>query len=145
MILEYTLSIIKPNAISKHVIGDIIKRFENNELFVVGLKMMKLNFHQVLFIYNEHKDKLFFNDLLKFMISNPVVLLILEGYDAINRNRLIIGHTNPVYSAIGTIRKDYADSITENAIHGSASKEAANREIYYFFKQDEIYKNNISI
>ncbi|MCV2502430.1 MAG: nucleoside-diphosphate kinase [Candidatus Lightella neohaematopini] len=140
MVLEHTLSIIKPNAINKHVIGDIIKRFEDNKLFIVGLKMLKLDFHQVLFIYDEHKDKLFFDDLLQFMTSNPVVLLVLEGYDAINRNRLIIGHTNPVHAMSGTIRKDYADSITENAIHGSASKEAAKREIYYLFKKDEIYK-----
>ncbi|MCV2499902.1 MAG: nucleoside-diphosphate kinase [Candidatus Lightella neohaematopini] len=140
MMLEHTLSIIKPNAINKNVIGDIIKRFEDNKLFIVGLKMLKLSFHQVLFIYDEHKNKLFFDDLLQFMISNPVVLLVLEGYNAVDRNRLIIGHTNPVHATHGTIRKDYADNITENAIHGSASKEVAKKEIYYFFKKDEIYK-----
>ncbi|MCV2506386.1 MAG: nucleoside-diphosphate kinase [Candidatus Lightella neohaematopini] len=139
MILERTLSIIKPNAINKHVIGNIIKRFEDNSLFVVGLKMIKLNYHQVSFIYSEHKNKLFFNELLEFMTSSAIVLLVLEGHNAINRNRLIIGHTNPAYANIGTIRKDYADSITKNAIHGSASQEAANREIYYFFKKNEIY------
>ena len=136
--MEKTLSIIKPDAVSKNVIGKIIQRFEDAGLKVVGLKMLHLNRDVAEGFYKEHNGRPFFADLIKFMTSNPVVVQVLEGENAVQKNRDLMGSTNPKEAKIGTIRADFAKSIDANAVHGSDSKESAKREIEYFFKNEEI-------
>ncbi len=138
MAVERTLSIIKPDAVAKNVIGEIYNRFEKAQLRIVAARMMQLSREQAEGFYAVHKERPFFNDLVGFMISGPVIVQVLEGEDAIRKNREIMGATNPKEAAAGTLRHDYADSIDANAVHGSDAPETARQEIEYFFKADEI-------
>lgn len=135
---ERTLSIIKPDAVGKNHIGDIISRFEKASLKVVAAKMISLSQKQAEGFYAVHKERPFFKDLVTFMLTGPVLVMVLEGNDAIAKNREIMGATDPKKAAPGTIRKDLAQSIDENAVHGSDSPETASVEIAYFFKPEEI-------
>lgn len=135
---ERTLSIIKPDAVANNNIGQIIARFESKGLKVVAAKMMQLTREQAEGFYEVHKERPFFNDLVKFMISGPVLVQVLEGPNAIAANRDIMGATNPKEAAPGTIRADFAKTIDENAVHGSDAPDTAAREIRYFFKDNEI-------
>lgn len=138
MTTERTLSIIKPDAVANNNIGQIIARFESKGLKVVAAKMMQLTREQAEGFYEVHKERPFFNDLVKFMISGPVFVQVLEGPNAIAANRDIMGATNPKDAAPGTIRADFAKTIDENAVHGSDAADTAAREIRYFFKDNEI-------
>ena len=138
MTTERTLSIIKPDAVANNNIGQIIARFESKGLKVVAAKMMQLTREQAEGFYEVHKARPFFNDLVKFMISGPVFVQVLEGNNAIAANRDIMGATNPKDAAPGTIRADFAKTIDENAVHGSDAADTAAREIRYFFKVNEI-------
>ena len=135
---ERTLSIIKPDAVGNNVIGKILQRFEDNNLKIVASKMMHLSKEKAEGFYAIHKDKPFFEKLVNFMISGPVIVQVLEGDNAISKNREIMGATNPDEAKYGTIRKDFARSIDENAVHGSDAVETANIEIKYFFDDSEI-------
>ena len=137
--IERTLSIIKPDAVAKNVIGEIYSRFEKAGLVIVGSKMLHLSEEKAGGFYAEHKGRPFYNDLVTFMTSGPVVVQVLEGEDAIALNREIMGATNPQEADPGTIRADFAKSIDANAVHGSDSSTSASREIEYFFNQDEIH------
>lgn len=139
MTKERTLSIIKPDAIGKHHIGHIISRFEKAGLSIVAAKMMHLTKQQAQEFYSVHKSRPFYNDLVSFMITGPVLVMVLEGNNAINKNRDIMGATDPKKAAPGTIRADYAASIDENAVHGSDAAETAQTEIAFFFKPNEIH------
>ena len=138
MAIQRTLSIIKPDAVGKNVIGEIVSRFEKGGLKVVAMKMLQLDENSAGGFYAEHKGKGFFNDLMEFMTSGPVIVQVLEGDNAIARNRELMGATNPAQAAPGTIRADFAKSIDANAVHGSDSPASAEREISYFFKAEEI-------
>ena len=138
MTVQRTLSIIKPDAVAKNVIGQIIARFETAGLKVVAAKMMQLSEAQAKQFYIVHKDRPFFGALVKFMISGPVLVQVLEGPGAILKNRDIMGATNPKEAKPGTIRADFADSIDANAVHGSDAPETAAQEIAFFFAQNEI-------
>tara|TARA_B100000035_G_scaffold69164_1_gene56610 strand:+ start:2190 stop:2621 length:432 start_codon:yes stop_codon:yes gene_type:complete len=140
MAIEKTLSIIKPDAVGKNVIGKIIQRFEDNKLQVVASKMVHLSKEKAEGFYDIHRDKPFFSNLVEFMTSGPVIVQILEGENAISKNREVMGATNPGEAADGTIRKDFANSIDENAVHGSDAEDTAKVEIAYFFNEDEICK-----
>ena len=140
MPVERTLSIIKPDAVGNNVIGKIIQRFEENNLKIVASKMIHLTKEKAEGFYDIHRDKPFFPNLVNFMTSGPVIVQVLEGENAVNKNREIMGATNPAEAAIGTIRKDFAKSIDENAAHGSDAPETAVVEIAYFFNKDEILK-----
>lgn len=133
MAVERTLSIIKPDAVAKNVIGEIISRFEKNGLKVVEAKMVQLTRADAEGFYAVHKERPFFNDLVEFMISGPVFVQVLEGENAIAKNRELMGATNPKEAAPGTIRADFAESIDANAVHGSDAPETAAVEIEYFF------------
>jgi nucleoside-diphosphate kinase len=133
MALERTLSIIKPDAVAKNVIGQIYSRFENAGLKIVAAKMAHLSQAEAEGFYAVHKERPFFNDLVKFMISGPVMIQVLEGENAVLKNRELMGATNPKDAAPGTIRADFADSIDANAVHGSDSLDNAAIEIKYFF------------
>lgn len=133
MALERTLSIIKPDAVAKNVIGQIYTRFENAGLKIVAAKMVQLSQAEAEGFYAVHKERPFFKDLVKFMISGPVMIQALEGENAVLKNRELMGATNPKDAAPGTIRADFADSIDANAVHGSDSLENAAIEIKYFF------------
>ncbi|HRD68667.1 MAG TPA: nucleoside-diphosphate kinase [Legionella sp.] len=135
---EITLSIIKPDAVAKSVIGQIYSRFENAGLTIVAAKMAQLSREQAEDFYAIHKDRPFFNDLVKFMISGPVMIQALQGINAVAKNRDIMGATNPKEAAPGTIRADFADSIDANAVHGSDSLENAQKEIAFFFEPHDI-------
>jgi nucleoside-diphosphate kinase len=138
MALERTLSIIKPDAVRKNVIGEIISRFENGGLRVVAAKMLQLDEALAGGFYAEHQGKSFYADLIEFMTSGPVIVQVLEGENAIARNRELMGATNPAEAAPGSIRADFANSIDANAVHGSDSPSSAEREVNYFFKAEEI-------
>lgn len=138
MSLEQTLSIIKPDAVAKNVIGQIITRFETAGLKMVAGKMMQLTQAQAEEFYAVHKARPFFNALVNFMIEGPVFVQVLQGENAIKKNRDIMGATNPKEAATGTIRADFAESIDANAVHGSDSPETAEQEIAFFFKRSEI-------
>jgi nucleoside-diphosphate kinase len=138
MAIQRTLSIIKPDAVVKNVIGEIISRFEKAGLKVVAAKMLQLSQEQAEGFYAEHKERPFFKDLVGFMTSGPVVVQVLEGEDAIAKNRELMGATNPKEAEAGTIRADFAETIDANAVHGSDSPASAEREIAYFFGADEI-------
>ncbi|MFP4137662.1 MAG: nucleoside-diphosphate kinase [Halomonas sp.] len=138
MATQRTLSIIKPDAVAKNAIGEIISRFEKAGLKVVAAKMLKLDDDKAGGFYAEHRERPFFKDLVGFMTSGPVVVQVLEGEDAIARNRELMGATNPKEAAPGTIRADFAETIDANAVHGSDSPESAEREIAYFFESSEI-------
>jgi nucleoside-diphosphate kinase len=133
MALERTLSIIKPDAVAKNVIGQIYTRFENAGLKIVAAKMAQLTKAEAEGFYAVHKERPFFNDLVKFMISGPVMIQALEGENAVLKNRELMGATNPKEAAAGSIRADFAESIDANAVHGSDSAENAAIEIAYFF------------
>ncbi len=135
---ERTLSIIKPDAVAKNVIGDIISRFEKAGLRVVAMRMEQLTLEKAMGFYAEHAGKSFFDDLVAYMTSGPCVLQVLEGENAIKLNRQLMGATNPKEADSGTIRADFAQSIDANAVHGSDSPASAIREIIYFFREGEI-------
>ena len=140
MAIEQTFSIIKPNAVQKNAIGDIISRFEKRGLRVASAKFTKLTKERAEGFYIEHKERPFFQSLVNFMTSGPVLLMALEGENAVALNREIMGATDPAKAALGTIRKDFADSIEANAVHGSDSLQSAAREIAYFFDKSEVQK-----
>lgn len=142
MTVERTFSIVKPNAIAKNVLGVIYARFESAGFTMVAAKMVQLTRAKAECFYAEHQGKLFFNGLVNFMISGPIMVQVLEGENAIQRNRDIMGATNPANALAGTLRADYADSFTKNALHGSDSQESAAREIAYFFSAEEIYSRH---
>ena len=139
MALERTISIIKPDAVAKNVIGQIYSRFENAGLKVVAAKMKQLSRQEAEGFYAVHRERPFFNALVEFMISGPVMIQVLEGDNAVLKNRELMGATNPKDAAAGTIRADFADSIDANAVHGSDSLENAAIEIAYFFPQTDVY------
>ncbi len=139
MTKERTLSIIKPDAVKKKVIGQIMARFEKVGLKIVATRMLHLSKEQAENFYAVHKARGFFKDLVDFMISGPVVVSVLEGDNAILKNREVMGATNPKEAAPGTIRADFAESIDANAVHGSDAKETAKVEIDFFFKPNEIF------
>lgn len=136
--MEQTLSIIKPDAVKKNVIGKIVDRFESNGLRVVAMKRLHLGRCDAKEFYAVHKERPFFNDLVDFMVSGPVVVMVLEGLNAVAKNRELMGATNPKEAAAGTIRADFADSIDANAVHGSDSLDNAKNEIEFFFAKREI-------
>ncbi len=138
MPIQRTFSIIKPDAVGKNIIGKIIQRFEENNLKIVASKMVQLNKEKAEGFYSVHKDKPFFSKLIEFMTSGPVIVQVLEGENAILKNREIMGATNPNDAAEKTIRKDFATSIDENAVHGSDAEDTAKIEISFFFNEDEI-------
>ena len=139
MAVERTLSIIKPDAVKKNAIGRILARFEDAGLKVVAARMMHLSRAEAEKFYGVHRERPFFKDLVGFMISGPVLVQVLEGKDAIARNREIMGATDPKKAAKGTIRADFADSIDANAVHGSDVPETAKSEIAFFFKNGELH------
>jgi nucleoside-diphosphate kinase len=138
--LEQTLSIIKPDAVEQNQIGNIIEYFERDGLNVVAAKMIHLSSEQAKSFYAVHADKPFYEDLVKFMTSGPALIMVLEGENAITRNREIMGATDPSKADAGTIRCDFATSIERNAVHGSDSAETAKKEIQFFFKPNEIFR-----
>jgi nucleoside-diphosphate kinase len=138
MALERTFSIIKPDAVAKNVIGQIYSRFEQNGLRIIAAKMLQLSRAQAEGFYAVHRERPFFNDLVSFMISGPVVVQVLEGDNAIAKNREIMGATNPKEAAAGTIRADFAETIDENAVHGSDAADTAATEIAFFFTDAEL-------
>jgi len=136
MAVERTLSIIKPDAVAKNVIGDIYRRFENANLRIIGARMVHLTREQAEGFYAVHAERPFFNDLVSFMISGPVMVQCLEGENAIATNRDLMGATNPKEAEAGTIRGDFAESIDANAAHGSDAEDTAAQEIEFFFGKD---------
>ena len=139
MAVERTLSIIKPDAVAKNVIGKIYSRFETNGLKIIAARMMHLSQAGAEGFYAVHRARPFFNDLVKFMISGPVIIQVLEGEDAIKKNRDLMGATDPKKAEKDTIRADFADSIDANAVHGSDAPETAAVEIAYFFPAMNVY------
>ena len=138
MAIERTFSIVKPDAVAKNVIGQIYNRFETAGLKIIASKMVHLSKEQAEGFYAEHSERPFFGALVEFMTSGPVMVQVLEGENAVVRNREIMGATNPAEAARGTLRADFANSIDENAVHGSDAPESAAREIAYFFAEEEI-------
>ncbi len=136
--MESTLSIIKPDAVAKNVIGKIVDRFESNGLKIAAMKKVQLSQADAEAFYAVHASRPFFGELVKFMISGPVVVMVLEGENAVSKNRDLMGATNPKEAAKGTIRADFAESIDANAVHGSDSLENAKIEIDFFFARREI-------
>ncbi|MDN5836456.1 MAG: nucleoside-diphosphate kinase [Nitrosospira sp.] len=139
MAVERTLSIIKPDATTKNVIGEIYSRFESNGLKIIAARMLHLSQADAEGFYAVHRDRPFFNDLVRFMISGPVMVQVLEGEDAIRKNRELMGATDPKKAEKGTIRADFADSIDANAVHGSDAPETAVAEIAYYFSSLDIH------
>ncbi|MDX1625586.1 MAG: nucleoside-diphosphate kinase [Wenzhouxiangellaceae bacterium] len=137
--MERTLSIIKPDAVAKNIIGEIYSRFERAGLRIVAARMKHLSREEAEGFYAVHKDRPFFGDLVEFMTSGPVMIQVLEGENAIARNRELMGATDPAQAAPGTIRADFASSIDANAVHGSDGPDTAAEEIGFFFGDDEIY------
>jgi nucleoside-diphosphate kinase len=138
MAIERTLSIIKPDAVAKNVIGEIYNRFEKAGLRIVAARMTRLSREQAEGFYAVHRERGFFNDLVSFMVSGPVMIQVLEGESAVAKHREIMGATNPKEAAPGTIRADFAVSIDENAVHGSDGPDTAAQEIAYFFQPNEL-------
>ena len=136
--MEKTLSIVKPDAVSKNVIGKILDRFESAGLKIVAVKMIHLNDEKAKGFYAEHEGRPFFDALVEFMTSGPIVVQVLAGENAITKNRELMGSTNPQEADPGTIRAEFANSIDANAVHGSDSETSAVREINYFFTEEEI-------
>lgn len=135
---ETTLSIIKPDAVDGNHIGEIVRQFESNGLRIAAIKMVQLDRGQAGNFYAEHKARPFYPELVKFMTSGPVVLIVLEGENAVAKNREIMGVTNPEHADEGTIRRRFARTISENAVHGSDSTDSAQREIAFFFQPNEL-------
>jgi nucleoside-diphosphate kinase len=140
MAIERTLSIIKPDGLEKGIIGKVIARLEENGLKPVAMRMEWLSEKEAEGFYAVHRERGFFRDLVSFMTSGPVVLMVLEGEDAVTRNREVMGATNPAKAAPGTIRKDFATDVEKNTVHGSDSPDNARAEIAYFFRETEIQK-----
>lgn len=138
MAIERTFSIVKPDAVAANKIGSIYQRFEDAGLRVIAAKMVHLSQERAEAFYAVHKERPFFNDLVNFMVSGPVMVQVLEGEDAIKKNREVMGATNPAEAEPGTIRADFASSIDENAVHGSDAPETAAEEIRFFFDESEI-------
>ena len=138
MALERTLSIVKPDGVSRNLIGEVYRRFEKAGLSVIAARMLHLSQREAEGFYAVHRERPFFKDLVKYMTSGPVVVQVLEGESAIAKNREIMGATNPANAAAGTIRKDFAESIEANSVHGSDSPENAAIEIAYFFAGSEV-------
>ncbi len=138
MVIERTLSIIKPDAVAKNLLGEIYSRFESNGLKIIAARMMRLSQTDAEGFYEVHRGRPFFNDLVEFMISGAVMVQVLEGEDAIKRNRILMGATDPKKAENGTIRADYAESIQANAVHGSDAPETAAVEIAYYFPEMSI-------
>lgn len=138
MSTERTLSIVKPDGVAKNVIGEIYTRFERAGLRIVAARMMHLTRAQAEAFYAVHRERPFFGELVEFMTSGPVMVQVLEGENAVARNREVMGATDPRKAAPGTIRADFAEEVTENAVHGSDSAENAAHEIAFFFRSDEI-------
>lgn len=138
MAIERTISIIKPDAVAKNVIGDIYKRFEQAGLRIVAARMEHLSAEKAGEFYAVHSERPFYHDLIEFMTSGPVMVQVLEGEDAIAKNREVMGATNPAEAASGTIRADFAETLDENAVHGSDSVETARVEIEFFFGNDGV-------
>lgn len=138
MAVERTFSIVKPDAVAKNVIGEIYSRFEKGGLRIVASKMLHLTRDQAEGFYAVHKERPFYKDLVEFMISGPVMVQVLEGEDAIAKNRELMGATNPAEAAAGTIRADFASTVDENAVHGSDAPETAEQEIAFFFGEDGV-------
>jgi len=136
--MEQTLSIIKPDAVSKDVIGKIISKFEDQGLKIVASKMIHLSTAEAQGFYAVHKERPFFGELVEFMCSGPVLVMVLEGANAISENRRIMGDTDPKKAAANTIRADYGTDIGSNAVHGSDSPDTAKTEIAFFFKREEV-------
>jgi nucleoside-diphosphate kinase len=136
MAIERTFSIIKPDAVAKNVIGEIVSRFEKNGLRIIASKMVHLTKEQAQGFYAVHRERPFYNDLVEFMTSGPVVVQVLEGENAISKNRELMGATNPAEAAPGTIRADFARTVDENAVHGSDAPETAAQEIEFFFGKE---------
>ena len=138
MAIERTFSIVKPDGVEKNLIGEVYRRFEQAGLQIVASRMVHLSREQAEGFYAVHKERPFFADLVNYMISGPVMVQVLEGEDAINKNREIMGATNPADADAGTIRKDFAASIEENVVHGSDGPDTAAQEIAFFFKDADI-------
>ena len=138
MAIERTFSIVKPDAVAKNLIGEIYSRFEKGGLRIVAAKMLHMTREQAQGFYAVHKERPFYNDLVAFMTSGPVMVQVLEGENAILRNRELMGATNPKEAASGTIRADFATDVEENAVHGSDAPETAAEEIAYFFTDAEL-------
>lgn len=138
MAIERTISIIKPDAVAKNVVGEIYSRFEKAGLCIIAARMEHLSSEKAGEFYAVHKERPFYKDLIEFMTSGPVMIQVLEGEDAINRNREVMGATNPAEAAAGTIRADFAQSLDENAVHGSDSPDTARSEIEFFFGSESI-------
>ncbi|MFQ5633906.1 MAG: nucleoside-diphosphate kinase [Gammaproteobacteria bacterium] len=138
MAIERTFSIVKPDGVEKNLIGEVYRRFEQAGLRIVAARMLHLTREQAEGFYAVHRERPFFDDLVAYMISGPVVIQVLEGDQAIRKNRDIMGATNPAEAASGTIRRDFAESIEENVVHGSDGADTAAEEIAYFFADDEI-------
>ena len=139
MSIERTFSIVKPDAVRRNLIGKIYERFESGGLQILAARMIHLTRAQAQEFYAVHRERPFYNDLVEYMISGPVMVQVLEGENAIARNREIMGATNPADAAPGTIRADFAESVEANAVHGSDSPTSAQREISYFFERDELF------
>ncbi len=138
MATEHTLSIIKPDAVANNIIGEIYRRFEEAGLRIVAAKMVHLTKNQAEGFYAVHRERPFFNDLVRFMQSGPIMIQVLEGENAIAKNRELMGATDPAQAAPGTIRAEFATTVDENAVHGSDGLDTAAQEIEFFFKQAEI-------
>ena len=138
MAIERTLSIIKPDGVAKNIIGKIYSRFEKAGLQIIAAKMLHLSKEQAGEFYAVHKERPFYGDLIEFMTSGPVMVQVLEGNNAISKNREVMGATNPKEAAEGTIRADFAETVDENVVHGSDGPDTAKVEIAFFFKDDEI-------
>ena len=138
MAVERTLSIVKPDGVQRDLIGEVCRRFEQGGLHIVGIKMLHLTQEQAKGFYVVHKERPFYSDLVNYMTSGPVIVQVLEGEDAIQKNREIMGATNPAEADPGTIRADFAASIEENVVHGSDGSDTAAQEISFFFDKDEI-------
>ena len=138
MAVERTLSIIKPDAVAKNVLGEIYSRFENAGLRIIAARMEHLSAQKAGEFYAVHKERPFYNDLVEFMTSGPVLVQVLEGEDAIAKNREVMGATNPADAAAGTIRADFAQTVDENAVHGSDGADTARAEIDFFFGSDGV-------
>jgi nucleoside-diphosphate kinase len=138
MSIERTFSIVKPDAVAKNVIGEIVSRFEKGGLDIIASKMLHLTLEQAQGFYAVHKERPFYSDLVDYMISGPVVVQVLEGENAILKNRELMGATNPAEADAGTIRADFATSIEQNAVHGSDAPETAKEEIAFFFAEEEL-------
>ena len=136
--MQKTLSIIKPDAVRRNLIGQILQRFEDNGLRVVAAKMKRMTLQEAQAFYAEHEGRPFYEPLIEYMTSNPILVQVLEGEEAISKNREVMGVTDPEKAAAGTIRADFALSVRENSVHGSDSPESAAREIEFFFAADEL-------